>query len=573
MEETSSDESLSGHTPAPVSQKSRRPFQVAYGDNLKEESTAAASAASPAASPARQQVREIVLVLRPPEPAEPADSRDQRGSLTRDLQFRQGGSGERTQTPSDERVCLQLWGLWAALTLPLLFSMWLFLVPFLVNRSPHLPGESTAFSAASATPEPCLKTVNLREPSLPIRISQYPGFGPSKLQARPFFCLVRNNAVAFSRNYSTVGQKYDYTFWSVPFDLCHYVIYWSVAIEDGNVTSRLPSFDESYGLNQLRSIADLLGYSNVKILVALGGYPEDGPHFSLLGRDPGALDRLTAKVVDAMKSKRLDGVTVNWVDPGPRCGSPDDQGTVAALLRAIRQAFDKNGMTQALVTAMLDGGTSIERLVSTSKDAVNYFFLTDHRRLSSGPGSFYEVCTTFSDNTVQTLDHYVNSVPGLRRDQICAAEPVAALAADGDIDVATRQFMIQPGRALRWAPIYEACGKPRFCRLFGASQSCIVHQANWGARPNSSNLHAATLYFNDLTYLIRARYLARSQPPIRGEPCIFVTLLEYDNYAGQCGRGYNRYLLLQHLYYGTLGDSFLSGSIEDAAPPYNQTNC
>ncbi|KAL3196532.1 hypothetical protein MRX96_045171 [Rhipicephalus microplus] len=86
------------------------------------------------------------------------------------------------------------------------------------------------------------------------------------------------------------------------------------------------------------NITNGLGYLNVNILLELGGYTEDGPHFSILGRDPITLGRLTANVVDVTRSLSLDGVTVNWVDPGPRCRSPDDQETVAALLRALRQA-------------------------------------------------------------------------------------------------------------------------------------------------------------------------------------------------------------------------------------------
>ncbi|KAL1481779.1 hypothetical protein MTO96_034176 [Rhipicephalus appendiculatus] len=572
MEETPSDKSLSDQTPQPVSPQSPRHLQVPDGDAVKQEPTAAASGASTGASPTPQQVRDILLVLRPPEPeelTEDADDKVQTASLTPDLEFRQGGNEERAEMPSDERVCLQLWVLWAALTLPLLFSMWLFLVPFVVNTNTQLTDGRTV----TTTPEPCLKPVKLLEPSMPIRTSPNATLGPSGLQARPFFCLFRNNAVTFSRNYSTVGQNYDYTFWSVPFKLCHNVIYWSVAIDNGNITSRMPSFDHSYGLYQLRNITDKLGYLDVKILLALGGYPEDGPHFSLLGRDPVTLDRLTTNVVAALSSFRLDGVTVHWVDPGPRCGSPDDQGTIAALLRALRQAFDNNGMTHAMVTAMLDGSTSVERVISTSKDAVNHFFLTDHQRLAGGPRGFDEVCATYSDNTISTLSHYINSVPGLRWDQICATAPVAALAADGDIDVTAQQFMMQPGRPLRWAPIYEACGKLGFCKLLAASTSCIVHQMNWDRGLHTANLHAGTIYFVDTTFTIQLRYRNRFHAPIVGEPCVFVTLIEHDNYAGQCGGGYHRYLLLQHLYFGTRGQYTYHGSIEDAAPHYDPAIC
>ncbi|KAL3227229.1 hypothetical protein MRX96_024196 [Rhipicephalus microplus] len=527
--------------------------------------------ASTGAYPAPQQVREILLVLRPPKPAEETVNEDQTTSLTPDLEFRQASNEERPPTPSDERACLQLWVLWAALTLPLFFSMWLFLVPFVISSSSttRWPDRPTV-----TTPESCLKPVQIREPSMPIRANLNGTLGPSKERARPVFCLFRNNAVTLSRNYSTVGQNYDYTFWSVPFELCHNVIYWSMAIDNGSVTSRMPSFDYSYGLHRLRNITDRLGYFNVKILLALGGYSEDGPHFSILGREPATLDRLTANVIATLNSFRLDGVTVHWVDPGPRCGSPGDQAIIAALFRALRQAFDNNGMTLAMVTAMLDGTASVERLISMSKDVVNYFFLTDHRRLASQSRDVYDVCATFSDNTILTLHHYLTSVPGLRRDQICAHEPVAALAVDGHIDVTTEQFIVQPESRLRWAPIYEACGKPRFCKLYTPSQSCIVLQMNWGRSPHfSANMRAATIYFVDTTYTIYTRYNTSFLPPVVREPCVFVNLIELDNYAGQCGANYSRYLLLQHLYSATVHKYEYTGSIEDVVPQYTPDNC
>ncbi|KAL1485499.1 hypothetical protein MTO96_031920 [Rhipicephalus appendiculatus] len=465
-----------------------------------------------------------------------------------------------------------MWLLWAALTCPLIFCIWFFLVPFLVNSNTMKPEGPTVSSTTSTTPEPCLKPVTIREPIQPLRPSPDTTLGPSNETVRPFFCLYRNDAVTVSRNYSTAGANYDFTFEAVPFELCHYVIYWSVAIDNGNITSRMPSFDRNYGLYRLRNITDRLGYLDVKILLALGGYPEDGPHFSMLGRDPVTLDRLTANVIDATRSFRLDGVTVNWVDPGPRCGSPDDQETVAALLRALRRAFDNNGMTQAMVTAMLDGGTSMVRLVSISKDAVSHFFFADYPGLTSVASEFQEVCATSTDRMIEHLKDYINSVPGLRWDQICAAEPAAFLAVDGDIDVATQKFMMQPERGFRWAPVYEACGKPNFCKMLGVSQSCFVHSANWGALSRTAKLHAATLYFYDVVYTLQTKYNMRSGPPIVGKPCVFVTLIEYDNYAEQCGVGYSRYILLQHLYFGALGIYRYNFTIENAAKIYDPAN-
>ncbi|KAH6923890.1 hypothetical protein HPB50_008417 [Hyalomma asiaticum] len=398
MEEKSSDEDSSN-----LENQSSSP----NGDEVNR--ARAASRASTSVSPSPQPNREIVLVLKPPEAPNNHQGPDQVDPPAPEPQFR--ASSSETQMPPDEKFCIRIWVLWAALTCPLIFAMWLFLVPFMVSTSsksttPVPPSVTTAMVS-------CTKPVTLAAPKPPIRINPHPDRGPSKQPVRPFFCLFRNTAVTFSRNYSTVSGNYDYTFWTVPFDLCHYVIYWSVAIDNGNINSRMPHFDQHHGLYQMRNITDSLGFPNVKLLLALGGYAEDSPHFSILGREPAILNRLTANIVDAMTSLRLDGVAVHWVDPGAQCRGPDDQETVAALLRMLRQAFDSNKLTQAIVTAMLDGDRPMERLVFTSKDAVKYFFLTaDRRTLSSGSKVLFEVCSALSDTIIQRMTHYIDSVPG-----------------------------------------------------------------------------------------------------------------------------------------------------------------
>ncbi|KAL1481780.1 hypothetical protein MTO96_034177 [Rhipicephalus appendiculatus] len=222
---------------------------------------------------------------------------------------------------------------------------------------------------------------------------------------------------------------------------------------------------------------------------------------------------------------------------------------------------------------MLDGRDPVERLLSTSKDVVDYFFLTESRLFPNASKKFYDVCYVFSSDVVKTVNHYISSVPGLRRNQICAAEPIAFFTYDGDIDSKTKDFIPLPGRGFRRAPIYESCNRLRFCRDRSPSHSCIAHFANYGPRRNSTTLKAATVYFTELTHTLQTRFQALSQNSTTGEPCTFATLIEYDNYAGQCSSSFNRNLLLRHLYFGSLGRILSNGSIEDAARPYNPMTC
>ncbi|KAL1418174.1 hypothetical protein MTO96_026187 [Rhipicephalus appendiculatus] len=161
-------------------------------------------------------------------------------------------------------------------------------------------------------PSACLVPVPWSTLPPNLNVSAPYSFGPSNESSRPIFCLYNNTRVYAWRNIT--NSSWNYVFATLPFALCPYVVYWSVGIEDGNLTSRQRNFDEQYGLHRLRAIADSLNFKAVKILLALGGYPEDAPHFWRLGWDKELKERLMGNVADSLHRFGLNGITVHWVD-------------------------------------------------------------------------------------------------------------------------------------------------------------------------------------------------------------------------------------------------------------------
>ncbi|KAL3203678.1 hypothetical protein MRX96_041785 [Rhipicephalus microplus] len=51
--------------------------------------------------------------------------------------------------------------------------------------------------------------------------------------------------------------------------------------EQSNLKSRQPSFGEPYGMHRLREVANSLNFKTVKLLLALGCYPEDPALFEV----------------------------------------------------------------------------------------------------------------------------------------------------------------------------------------------------------------------------------------------------------------------------------------------------
>ncbi|KAG0438213.1 hypothetical protein HPB47_017105 [Ixodes persulcatus] len=108
-----------------------------------------------------------------------------------------------------------------------------------------------------------------------------------------------------------------------------------MSIDDGQVRSRVPAFDKLYGISELKNTSDRLSGNKTKVLVALGGYPEDSSQFSRLGRDPVAIDTPVVDIVTMMVDLRLDGIAIHWVVPTGACQPSDVHNTLSALFANI----------------------------------------------------------------------------------------------------------------------------------------------------------------------------------------------------------------------------------------------
>ncbi|KAH6935571.1 hypothetical protein HPB50_006823 [Hyalomma asiaticum] len=168
-----------------------------------------------------------------------------------------------------------------------------------------------------------------------LKLSAYEPFGRKPPQR--IFCLYNNSR--FLR-----GHKYDFVPENLPLDYCNYIVYWSVAIANASVSSRAQQFDAMYGLWRLRQVLQKHQLAQtVGVLMALGGYPEDSVYFSRLGRDPSAMGRFVASVVQTINTHRLDGVTIHWVTLDISCQGPDDISTMSDLVGKFREAYWING--------------------------------------------------------------------------------------------------------------------------------------------------------------------------------------------------------------------------------------
>ncbi|KAH7934107.1 hypothetical protein HPB49_021593 [Dermacentor silvarum] len=486
---------------------------------------------------------------------------------------------EATQ-PQDERFCIVLWVVGASLAFPLVLSAWLVVVPLVVHANwttlvspPPVsasPPSSTPFSSTTVVPttstspgqnflSACLAPLTLPALAPRLNVSAPDSFGPSNESSRPIFCLFNN-----TRAYGDPGggSRWNYVFAAVPFALCPHIIYWSVGIENGNLTSRQPVFDELYGLQRLRAVADALNFTAVKILLALGGYPQDGPHFSTLGRDDATMGRLVNNVVDSVYRLGLNGVTVHWVEARADCQGTDDVGVLSRLLRSLRRRFDAR--SGGLVTVMLELNARSQFVARETADVVDHFFLATQNERTLNWVNIQDFCEAGTNDMHVAYRWFASALPAmkLRRSQLCLTDSLMPFHASTDLEP---KLVLQYTRTdFRRVPLYLECEHTNICEIHPPHTSCIFH---FFVVKSSPGLQDDLLFLIDDVSTLRKRLdfaeinatQLASAPGDSPHACVLLLDLDSDNYADQCGGRFYRYALMRNYYYGTLGKTLSGG--------------
>ncbi|KAH6924264.1 hypothetical protein HPB50_014533 [Hyalomma asiaticum] len=487
------------------------------------------------------------------------------------------------ETPEEERLCLRSWALCAAAMAPVMFSTWMLMLPFLfrsnvtniqmpplptpaassrrptvATATPHLPiPQPTPGRPAPTTPTipatqpPKRTTASTRRCSDPPVIDDITGtFNASVYRMSAFLsgpspselmCLFNNTRV---RDWTGTGKYYSVQ--SLPFQICSKLVYWSVAIENGKIKSRVPVFDQLYGLQQLRRTTDDLGFPDIKILVTLGGDASDTRQFTVAGREAFVLDTLTRDVLDTMSRMRLDGVALHWVQPRPDCRSGDDRLSFVRVVLGLNRAFARSPEHgQAIIAVITDNDRISIDYSRKVAHAVDYFFVFAYQVPSKLPDP-YRLCELFTEQTNWTLREFARAGaggPGVKTSSLCVVESLAPVTVAGVWDIDTGAVrMPEEGHRYGRGPLTEHCNDITFCKD-NRSDSCILHRAG-------GTKYDVTFYAISSLAQYHDRFSLAALGLGAGHACVLITDFDYDSYDGSCAVPFVRYVLVRNLYYG-----------------------
>ncbi|XP_043581613.1 chitinase-3-like protein 1 [Bombus pyrosoma] len=149
-------------------------------------------------------------------------------------------------------------------------------------------------------------------------------------------------------------------------NLCTHIIYTFVGIsEDGNVRILdswldLPNGRDGYGkFTRLRQLNP-----ETKALIAIGGWNEGSTKYSNVVANPNVRARFVQNVIRFLKTYDFDGFDFDWEYPNQRGGKPADKENYIALLKELREEFDKHGYILSVAVAAAEVSASKSYLIS-----------------------------------------------------------------------------------------------------------------------------------------------------------------------------------------------------------------
>ncbi|KAK8767289.1 hypothetical protein V5799_005930 [Amblyomma americanum] len=411
-----------------------------------------------------------------------------------------------------------------------------------------IPSTSLTVSSSTAVTDECLEPSpvlhdlqNLSD--LQSTSQAYKPPGPVG-RRQPVYCIY--NVTRFRR-----PKGYGFLPLHLPLAYCPGIVYWSWSLPGGQLTSRAKEFDEQYGLAAIKALS-MQQSTTVDLFLTLGGYREDSADFHKLETDPTTRHRLVQDFYAAYLRYNLSGLNLHWV-PNTRACETIFGGNVPRLgefIHSIRALISLNVRNPGVfaVSAMVNPRELAQmEFFRAIRGHLNLTFFKTHEH--SRTNSFNEYC----GNSVMVLESQLARLKPFFRTPV-----VSPSTLDTDhqhtgvlcISVSLSLYARQGGHLQQPAPPQIVSATPGFMSLFEVCDSKLAFNERVNRVPGCvvkrthGPLLQVTIAF-DSAETLRTKMAKLGD---YGDACVLVYDVDFDNYREGCSGGWERYLMIRHLY-------------------------
>lgn len=377
--------------------------------------------------------------------------------------------------------------------------------------------------------------VNISQPYRP------PGPGGRR---QPVYCIY--NVTRFRR-----PKDYGFLPLHLPLAYCPGIVYWSWSLPGGHLTSRAEEFDDNYGLATIKRLAREQNAA-VDLFLTLGGYREDSADFHKLETDPTARHRLVQGFYSAYRRYNLTGLNLHWVPNTRLCESIFDGNAprLGEFIQSLRGLISLNMRDPGVfvVSAMVDPREVAEmEFFRAIQSHLNLTFFKTHEL--SPTSSFSEYCGSsimIFESQLALLKPFFR-MPIAPSDQIVPDHEHTGVLC---ISVSLSLYARQSGQLQNPAPPQIVSTKPGYMALFEMCDSKMTFNERVSRVPEcvvkrtDGPLLQVTIAFES-AQTMRTKMTNLGD---YGEACVLVYDVDFDNYREGCSGGWERYLMIQHLY-------------------------
>ncbi|KAH7957460.1 hypothetical protein HPB52_019097 [Rhipicephalus sanguineus] len=450
---------------------------------------------------------------------------------------------EQLSDPVTSGHLLHVWVLGAVCTSFFIVPLFLLLLPYWIGstkvgtwkeaaastRTLDTASKSTHSDLVVALPTPCrTSSVSPVDDDLTGINDNYLDNGVLRLSVRPsapVLCLYNNSLYRHADGRDFLPRH-------LPLNLCSGLVYWSMGLAAGQLTSRVPEFDRRYGIEQLHRVRAAQG-SSIPVYVTFGGHTEDAADMYHVGISPSARAVFVAGVLMSLRRHRLDGVVVHWVAHSNelcRERMKDPLTWLADLLVDLRDILALNfPQGSGLLGLMVPADVPLANaMLSQLGDRIDIVILDIHTVTEvvpavEGPMASFHAVKSF----LERLRAYADLRP-----KMCFSLSLGIHVRD---ETHRPLPATNVSRRVGYRAVSELCSGTPSHQLANASIAIVRATADDG-----------TWYSLDSYESLRSMLSYGKKSPRDQDMCVLVRDLDMDAYALPC-RGGERYILLRHL--------------------------